>query len=103
MPTSWSAWTVTGEPFEAPIGRRDASGKTTDTYVLIKCPNGCQPFKMLASRVSEGKAAMCKAHIARMKCDPALRVGDDSGGLPPEIQALAPTDSHGTGMDTCAY
>jgi hypothetical protein len=91
MPTSWSAWTVIGEPFEAPIGRRDASGKTTDMYALIRCPNGCPPFKMLASRVSDGKAAMCKAHIARMKCDPDLHVGDDTGSLPREIQALAPS------------
>jgi hypothetical protein len=56
MPTSWSVWTVIGEPFEAPIGRRDASGKTTDMYTLIRCPNGCPPFKMLAESVAALRA-----------------------------------------------
>lgn len=84
MRRSWADWKV-GEPFEAPIGRRNRDGKTTDVFVLVTCPNGCEPFRMAHACVRYNKGAMCISHLARAKCGlaasgtPAAEIGAETG------------------------
>ena len=79
MRCSWVDWKV-GEPFEAPIGLRNKDGKTTDVFVLVTCPNGCEPFRMAHACVRYNKGAMCISHLARAKCGLASSAVETGAG-----------------------
>lgn len=99
----WSAWVVS-EPVELPVARR-ASGKSTDTYCWITCPNCPQnatnPFRTTAASLRKNKSNVCRAHIAKMGCgttsitgDDAAVVGDTLAILPPSQRSKANTVVH---------
>lgn len=66
---SWTAWVV-GEPVERAVKQRNAADPDAkDWYVDITCPNCGDVFEATSASVSKNKSHVCKAHLAKKKCN----------------------------------
>jgi len=66
---SWTTWVV-GEPVERAVKQRNAADPdATDWYVDIACPNCGDVFEATKASVSKNKSHVCKAHLAKKKCN----------------------------------
>lgn len=95
---SWAAWTVSA-PMERASKQRNVTGEgATDLYVDITCPNCGDVFEATHASVAKNKSHVCKAHLAKRKCNIAEdeRSGDDSNAmaLPPSKRSRMAVVAH---------
>ena len=84
--SSWTSWVVS-EPERRTI-ERNGIAEATDWFVTITCPHCNDTFEATAKSVRTNKSYLCKAHLARSKCNLPEA---DRGGVDTAIAALPPS------------